>query len=222
MQRRKPGGLGGMPQREHCVRAGTQLSGPNEPRPVLDGVIWGDGSQHLPFFKTKPASCTSKIVAFKVNHESVSLNWWTFHAHDFVSELPCATGVGTVDYWVVRPRFTSLANRFKKNDGCFSQRWLIPSHGFCCPCLPKREGDCSLAHKHTHAICVQCLNFSSSVKYEIILKWHIFQYSNKNQSGKENYMMQIILRAYKSAVKSFETPECLGSLSAVQNNYQLG
>lgn len=32
--------------------------------------------------------------------------------------------------------------------------------------------------------------------------------------------MQIILRAYKSAVKSFETPECLGSLSAVQNNYQ--
>ena len=33
-------------------------------------------------------------------------------------------------------------------------------------------------------------------------------------------MMQIILRAYKSAVKSFETPECLGSLSAVQNNYQ--
>ena len=71
----------------------------------------------------------------------------------------------------------------------------------------------SLAHKHTHAICVQCLNFSSSVKYEIIFKWRIFQYSNENQSGKENYMMWIILRAYKSAVKSFETPECLGPLS---------
>lgn len=67
MQRRNPGGLGGMPQRECCVRAGTQngLSDPSEPRPVLDGVIWGDGSQHLPFFKTKPASCISKIFAFK-------------------------------------------------------------------------------------------------------------------------------------------------------------
>lgn len=35
---------------------------PSEPRPVLDGVIWGDRSQHLPFFKTKPASCSSKII----------------------------------------------------------------------------------------------------------------------------------------------------------------
>lgn len=81
---------------------------------VSQGRSWMVWSGEMdPFFKTKPASCTSKI-AFKVNRESVSLNWWTFHAHDFVSELPCATGVGTVDYWVVRPWFTSLANRFKK------------------------------------------------------------------------------------------------------------
>ena len=33
-------------------------------------------------------------------------------------------------------------------------------------------------------------------------------------------MMRIILSAYKSAVKSFETPVCLGSLLAVQNTYQ--
>lgn len=33
-------------------------------------------------------------------------------------------------------------------------------------------------------------------------------------------MMQIILSAYKSAVKSSETPVCLGSLLAVQNAYQ--
>lgn len=33
-------------------------------------------------------------------------------------------------------------------------------------------------------------------------------------------MMLIILCAYKSAVKSLETPVCLGSLSTGPNNYQ--
>lgn len=33
-------------------------------------------------------------------------------------------------------------------------------------------------------------------------------------------MMLIIRCAYKSAVKSLQTPVCLGSLLAVQNNYQ--
>lgn len=33
-------------------------------------------------------------------------------------------------------------------------------------------------------------------------------------------MMLIILCAYKSAVKSFETPVCLGSLLVEQGNYQ--
>lgn len=212
--------LGSWVRSESTVWRQAPRTGALVPRPALDGVIWGDGPQ-LP---STPSQCATalKLLPLKRLVEtltvSIFLNSWSFHDDHFVCEVTCVIGRDAAGYCIVRPRFTFLENRLK-NERCFSWRQVITPVGLAVPAFPREKTMCLPPNTHV-PLYVQCLNFSSSAKYEIILKWHNFWYSNKNQSGKENYMMLIILCEYKSAVKSCETPVCLGSSLAVQNNFQ--